>query len=366
MLDLSPLALGIALVFIGLAVIALTLLFTRLIRKRRNRSKLPGEKPVTLSNPQHDEAVLIIQSGGRVNYLNEHARVLFNLHAGHPNLESLARRTRPSETFLALCAHEGQARFYLNGRSVEGISYRASFNGINNLEEQDFILVSLRRPKILIESPTAQASPSGEYPGVVSSQAFTIIAELTQRMASSLNLEDAIQTILESVERLIPSDFLEIAIWEDEYQHLAPYRLEGSEGGDRRLAKGPERYHTNQGFSGYLFSEHKSLLIPDVNSFQELRPALDRGQYPFHSYLGVPLLLAGAFVGTLELACLDKNAYSKNDLDILHLLTGQAAVAIMTPPYTSRNNGAPLNSLDWPIFRRRSTRYHILRNCIPN
>jgi PAS domain S-box-containing protein len=326
---------GITLFLIGLAIFLLPFLFLRLIPKLQSLVKASAPAPLNLSIPTHNEAVLLVQDGGRITYMNERARELFNIWEEEPNLESLARRARPSDTFLALCASEGQARISLKGQFVEGTSYYAVNDPGNGVEGQKIMLVCLRRPEIMIDGsapPAAETEGSepapGERPRGISNHAFTIFSELSQAMASSLELDDTLKTILESVERLIPSDFLEITIWEDEYQHLVPYRLVGMAGLDRRLEKGAERYRANEGYSGYLITHRQPVLVEDVNTFRQARPALDRQQYPFQSYLGVPLLLAGELVGTLELASLEKEGYSANDQDVLKLLSEQAAVAV--------------------------------------
>ncbi len=147
-------------------------------------------------------------------------------------------------------------------------------------------------------------------------------------MAASLDLEATLRTILESIERLLPSDLLEITIWDTEDQHLVPYRLVGLPGVDRGLEKASERYRADSGYSGYLISNRQPLMVKDVNTFRQVRPMLDRQHYPFQSYLGMPLLIAGNLIGTIELASLVKENYNESDLEILRLLSGQAAVAL--------------------------------------
>ena len=85
---------------------------------------------------------MIVQSGGRVNYINAMARQWLDLHEGEqPNLEVLARRIRPAEDFLKLCTAEGQMRFSVNGRPMEVVSYQVP-------GPIPALLVSLRRPDI--------------------------------------------------------------------------------------------------------------------------------------------------------------------------------------------------------------------------
>ncbi|MGW8251448.1 MAG: GAF domain-containing protein, partial [Anaerolineales bacterium] len=57
-------------------------------------------------------------------------------------------------------------------------------------------------------------------------------------------------------------------------------------------------------------------------------PANDGHRYPYLSYLGVPLLIAGELIGTIELASLSKEKFRATDLEVLRLLAGQAAIAL--------------------------------------
>lgn len=335
--DLSPLALGIIFVAMAVGIIVIVFSLLRLIPRLHALTKVPPPPPASLSIDHHNEAVLLVQRGGRVTYINQQARELFNLWEEEPNLESLARKTRPSETFLTLCATEGQARFSLNGRFVEGTSYFASSAPSNNGANQlGAILISLRRPQLMVESETRMAgkSSAGEQPTTASGQtevtrqAFTVFTELSQTIASNLDLEAALKAILESVERLIPSDFFEITIQDPDSDLLVPYRLIGLAGVDRHLERGAERYRSDQGYTGYLITHREHLLVKDINVFRDARPALDRQRYPFQSYLGIPMLVGGKLVGTLELASLSKDNYSDNDLEILNLLSGQASTAL--------------------------------------
>jgi GAF domain-containing protein len=133
---------------------------------------------------------------------------------------------------------------------------------------------------------------------------------------------------LESVERLVPCDFSEIAIWDTDNQQAIPYHFVGLTGVDRRLERASQHYEPGKGYSGYLISNLKPLLIENIDTFREVRPAVDRKQYPFNSYLGMPLLVAGELVGTLEMASLAKNGFTESDLEMLRMLAGQAAVTL--------------------------------------
>lgn len=349
-MSLSPsLLLGLILVVLALGLLLMPLVLLRVLPRLRVGSIPPPPPPTSQHITPHSEAVLLIHSGGRVAYMNAAARELFNVWEDEPNLESLARRTRPSDAFLLLCAGEGLAHFSLNGRFVEGKSYYTPGSIGSGPEYSSAVLVSLHRPQIVLDSDSVLAGaavraqarsangladrladgPADVYtPPDTSTQAFGIFTELSQAMIANLDLETTITAILESCERLLPSDYLEITLWTEDRQHLAPYRLVGLSGIDRKLEKAAERYQPNEGYTGYLVTQRKPLLVSDVNTFRQVRPSLDRQHYPFRSYLGVPLLIARDLIGTLELASLTKENYNESDQQVMLLIAGQAAVAL--------------------------------------
>ncbi len=312
-------------ILVGFGLIGLVLLISRWFSRQQANAPEPMATLLPREVTATNDAILLVQTGGRVLYSNQPAKEMFHHQKDIPNLERLARSTRPSDVFLQLCATQGQARFYLNGKLVEGISYGLPRWGKNgspsggDLGSQNVMLVALRYPQVADFA-------SGE--GKVSDQALNVFAELSQAMAASLDLEKTLQKILESVERLIPADTLEITIWDPNKQSLVPYRFVGTADVDRHVEKAAELYSADSGYSGYLVTNRKPLNITDVDAFREVRPAVDRKQYPYSSYLGMPLQIAGELVGTLELASLSKDAFSENDVENLRILSGQAAVTL--------------------------------------
>jgi PAS domain S-box-containing protein len=313
--DLNAISMGFALALAGALILGLTWLVLRALPRLQSHTTAQTNPPLPVNVNNHDEAVLLIQSGGRVAYLNQKARELFNLWDEPPNLERLARKARPSESFLSLCASQGQSRFNLNGHLVDGTSYYAPS------ESGRAILVSLRPPPWQMG-----IGPAAENSGVT--QAFNILTELNQKISGSLDLERTLEAILEGAEHMVPFDIAEITIWVASKMHLVPYRYINTPGSDHRLNRAIERYKPGEGYSGYLFRHRTPLLINDVEAFHEVRPAIDLVRYPFNSFVGVPLLMGNDLIGTLELASYKKESFSQVDLEMLRILSGQAAVAV--------------------------------------
>lgn len=272
-------------------------------------------RPAFLQQQTHHDAILIVETGGRFRYLNDQAREWFELFEGEiPHLERLARRVRPSESFLELCAAEGQARFSINGKLVDAVSYRVP-------GQIPAVLLAIRRSESSLG--LAQAQKGDVIPGA----ALKTVSEFGQAIASSLSLEATIQATLLNVERLVASDFLEVKVWDESTQSLVTYRMSEATGAARSL----QRENNSQfgEYAGFLVAERKELFIPDTRSFTEVRydPFGSRVP-PMGSYIGLPLMAYGLLVGTLEIGVAPVNSFSVEDLNILQLVTGQAAVAL--------------------------------------
>lgn len=268
----------------------------------------------SLDLPKNNDAILLVQPGGRVLFANAIIREWLDLSSeGTPNLEHLARQARPSETFLGLCAAPGQARFSLQGLMVDGVSYQLPY------QDTYAVLLTLRRPDLTVLTHENTS---------ISGRALDILTELGRAMTASLDLTSTLQAILESVERLIPSDVSEITVWDTNQKVLVPFGFAGLPGVDRHLEKGATNYRTDEGYSGHIYSNRKALLVGNVETFRETRPATDRRNFPIRSFLGVPLLIAGEPIGTLELGSLSPDSFGDNDLEILSILSSQAAVAL--------------------------------------
>jgi PAS domain S-box-containing protein len=303
----------IGLLLIGLVFMLLVWSLSRLMPKLRPSHPIESRPSSLQQHSNQHEAVLLIESGGRVKEINPLLGEWFNLTEEEaPNLERLARNVRPSEEFLKICAGEGDARFSINGRLTEGTSYRIP-------GESPYVLVTLRR----IETSTGFAAESRDVSGSV----LRIVSDFSQAIASSLNLEATVTAILENVERLVPSDFVEIKVWNSSTLVATTYRFAGTAGLDRKLEVGNESKFG--GYSDYLIREKQVLFIPDTHTFRKVQFVPDSNLLsPVRSYLGIPLIAGGELVGTLEVGVLAAQAFAEEDKAILDLIVGQAAIAL--------------------------------------
>jgi PAS domain S-box-containing protein len=308
---------GLAFLITAIGVLFFLIVLIALVVIRRIRpAAQPGASPIS-GEPiaDHGDAVLVVEVGGRVKNINTRARQYFHLQEGElPNLERLARKVRPPDALLNLCTSEGMSRFMLEGRLVEGTSYLFTTAG------QASAIITLRYPEL---AAGLAAGESG-----LSAQTLQTFTQLTQAMAASLDLNETLQAVLENIEKLIPADFMEVTVWDPEDEDFIPYRFSGLPGVDRKLQLSGDHYSINQGMTGYLYRERKALLVPDLNARPDLTPAIKTLSIPLRAYLGLPLLVGNEFVGTVELGSMEAGAFREEDLDLVRLLSGQAAIAL--------------------------------------
>jgi GAF domain-containing protein/nitrogen-specific signal transduction histidine kinase len=256
-----------------------------------------------------NDAVIILQPGGRVEYISPLARTYFNMHENEPyDLERLARRVRPTDDFLDLCAASGHKRVSISGKLVEVSSFE----------------VPGPYPMMLLSLRVKELTPALDQSNGASEEILHVITEFSQSIAANLGLETTVQSILDNVSRLVSSDMLELNLWDEKAQVLLPYHFRPSDSNFSHIVHATVSQFgslTNQ-----LVARRTPVMLADARSQPEL--AADGELLPIQSYLGIPLLAGGELVGTLEAGQTGDGAFGQHDLDLLFLISGQAAVAI--------------------------------------
>lgn len=313
MLALDSISLGIILTVIGLLFWGAVMLMARTIRLNR-----PGYHPISPVAgellPEHGDAVLLVEGGGRLRAMNSRARQVFKLQDGETaTLERLVRQIKPGEALLKLCAAEGQARFVLDGKVVEGTSY------LVEMDHSSPVLISLRTQNLVV----TEAKTGG-----LSAQTLQNFTQLSQEIAASLDLEETLRAIMSNIGKLVPAEHIEITIWESESETFVPYRYTGLPGFERRLELLNTRYTMNASFSGRLYEGRIPLLIHDIAEDPDLQRIADRQFMLFRAYLGFPLVVGSEFIGTLELGAMTAGVFHEEELGLVRMVSGQAAIAI--------------------------------------
>ncbi|MGH2523689.1 MAG: hypothetical protein ACRDH2_14390, partial [Anaerolineales bacterium] len=114
---------AIAAILLGAGLLGLLLISLRLFAARWVRARVTS--PVALPvDTEGIEAGVLLAQGGRVLFANERAREFFGLNGQTPNLERLAQKAQPAETFRELFLVEGRADLSIGDRRVEATSLK--------------------------------------------------------------------------------------------------------------------------------------------------------------------------------------------------------------------------------------------------
>jgi len=311
---MEGLGLGLILVVVGLVFVLLVRVLLRLLSPDNQPHASLSDSSLSFpDNSNQKDAVIIIQIGGRVEYLNGAARQLFGLNENErTDLERLTRYTRPSNEFLLLLSTEGQKRISVGAQLTEATSYR-----VPGMTPSMMVVLH-----ILDLAPALSVGEDKQ----VSVSILRVITEFGQSISGSLDLHETLQAILENVGRLISADTLEIKVWDESNSTLIPHRFEGRSGEPRSLRRVTRSYFGD--YANTLLKERKPLFLSQTIPGNGETPNGGAEPYAIRSYIGIPLVNDGSFVGTLEVGQAVENSFSQHDLELLQLVSGQAALAI--------------------------------------
>ena len=273
-----------------------------LSNSRRNSNRhYKDQFPVHIS--ENDEAYVIVEARGNILYSNSGLRNLINLSGRKVNLEQVAKKLHPQETFFALCAKEGKARFTLGDSLYEGRSYRLPHNSATAM------LVSFQKlnPRLLIKDSirvdSKQAKPSDGSPSIEDSSSpllhnepsskntvndfsdfslelgekylqrthqlrlehqrtETLLRILTE-LSSSFEFEKILQRTLEILNEVIGASHATCMVLQADNRNL---RHLATVGYSTPLPPGgmPSALNINQGLVGWIIANRQSVLIRDV------------------------------------------------------------------------------------------------------
>ena len=302
-LEVSFWLISIALVL--LALVLVTIWFRQL--PGNSQSFLSDSPPGNFSNSNSSEAIVTVQPGGRVDFVNDLAREWFGLRQDElAELEKLIRMVRPAEDFLSLCANQGQKRLSVGGRLVEVTSYQVP-------GPYPLMFLALRGVDLSV----------GTGDAAVDSSMLKIISDFGRDVSESLDVDQTLYSILLNVSHLVPADAIEVKTWTDASQTLVPYVLDPA--GASKIARVANSHFGS--LTDQLVSRRSPLLLSDVRT--AATPVVySNGNSPIQSYLGFPLVAKDEFIGTLEIGHLAPGTLIQRDFDLLQLVASQAAFSI--------------------------------------
>jgi len=301
--------LGLLLFIGGLVIIAGLFVWSR---QRQALGFIPTADPnssIDLPVASGDDAVLVSREHGQLVFVNENARKWLNMNGGDPSLEYIAAMAQPMDSFLELFAGQGQASFQLGNRWVE-----ASSHNIPTGAETRTVVVM------------REIAGSNNHVGTLDlTLAMNTINEIGETINASMGLQQVYQALLSIVMKAIPASAGEICIWDETSKKIVPSGWVGDASYVIKLQESGGDYKVGEGISGWIAQHHKAALISNVADATAVQPKLPNF---YKSYVGVPLLLADRFIGTLELAHKQANAFSQPQLAMLQAVSKQVAISI--------------------------------------
>jgi GAF domain-containing protein len=163
------------------------------------------------------------------------------------------------------------------------------------------------------------------------SQELTILSQISQTLNNSLHLMDVdslCRAILEipDLKEVFQFDAAEICFWNPQTRILSTaLRMVYGSPDVQAYAR---TYRLNEGYTGWIAAHQKSLLIDNTHRYTEATPRAGLANFPYRSYLGVPLKIGAKLLGTLELVAAPISAYESTDVTVLEVVANHAAVAI--------------------------------------
>ncbi len=154
-----------------------------------------------------------------------------------------------------------------------------------------------------------------------------MLLNITKTISRSLDLEEVLRLVMDTLGSLIPYDAAGIYIIESKLENDTieyVFKSKAIRGYNISFELIEPRLKLGEGFIGYVAQTGKHILSPDVNLDDRYFSAREST----NSELIVPIISNDRVIGVFDLESDDLNAYSQDDLAILQMLASQVAIII--------------------------------------
>jgi signal transduction histidine kinase/putative methionine-R-sulfoxide reductase with GAF domain len=150
-----------------------------------------------------------------------------------------------------------------------------------------------------------------------------LVQEVSRALSTIGDLDQLLKLIVEKVTELMEADRSTLYIMTDDGQTLWSKVVQGNEVVEIRLKVG-------EGIAGWVAQTREIVNIPDAYADQRFHPNVDlKSGYRTRSILSVPMIGAlGGTVGVLQVLNKHDGPFTGSDVELLHALASQAAIAI--------------------------------------
>ena len=148
---------------------------------------------------------------------------------------------------------------------------------------------------------------------------LTLMIEVTERINSTLDLDELLSRIAEIVKRAIDYEVFAILLLNEKTQEL---RVRFSQGHPKELVK-DLRIKVGQGIVGRAAQTRRAVLVNDLRDDPSYIPSVE-----MRSELAVPLLFKGRLIGVIDLEAPQPDFFNDSHVSLLELLASRMALAI--------------------------------------
>ena len=167
-------------------------------------------------------------------------------------------------------------------------------------------------------------------PGLTTIDKLRMLLDITQKISRSLDLQEVLNQVMDTLDSLIPYDAAGIFVLECIDKDLVPegeepctFKSEAVRGYD--IDELSELHlKLGEGFIGHVAMTREPIISPDVSQNPVYLNARDRTR----SEMVAPIISNEEVIGVFDLESDQFDAYSKDDLDVLMLLAAQVAIII--------------------------------------
>ena len=155
-----------------------------------------------------------------------------------------------------------------------------------------------------------------------------VLTHISRTLADPAAFKDE-QSIIRGLQpyftKLFRFEVIELFRWNEESQTL------------ERVARLPQdgvndfrdnKYGLGEGYTGWIADRQEPLVVGDTRTSSDPAPKNGSENFPFGSYLGVPLKAGTRLLGTLELMAWEPQSYSHSDKTLLEIVGNQIAIAL--------------------------------------
>ncbi len=159
---------------------------------------------------------------------------------------------------------------------------------------------------------------------------YEILREISFRIRDTFNLDEILNHLLDTVEKVIRYDAAGIFVLNQDVvltPYYSPRRVISGivqRGFDMRMPEEDTMLTQGKGIVGYVISSGESVIIPDVR----LDPRYVAGRRKTRSEIAVPIFRAKSPIGALNLESDALDAFNQDDLEVLRFLADTASISI--------------------------------------